>query len=868
MTGTLGLRTVALAVFVLAASASFANWKSSGNNDAVLAKGGFSTPGGVIEKLVTAPRHLNVSLNGLSPDGEHYLIRTRPGLLKFVDYSKAYHNLGGFQVDIRATRARSMTTNPVRGLEVFNWKTKDRWSVQVPENATTSSESFSPDGKSIAFIANFDDASYVYVAETKSGKTRRLNRRPLMATAVTGLEWTDGGKSVMAVFRSEKVPAPPSEPGLDDEPLVQVTDKRSNELRTYFTVFQSAQDEALYEYYMTGQLAKVSLDGKLTEIGQPKMISSIDANPGGGAIRVTTVRKPFSRIVQPSSFGNVEEVWDETGKSLVELNKRELQLGGVDAAEDDEMEFWLENAGYDREQRGGGQRGGAGQAGAAGPGDGKRSIGWRPDGKGLSFLQREPAVEGSNAQRKDRVMLWKAPFGDIDVETVYATEDTISSLSYSTDCRTLFISTTRSGNSVLYAIALDGDQKPQDVYSYRSGPEVQSPGSLVMTSGPLGGSVVRMHGGKVWLQGSQSFDKPLEKAPRPFLKEVVIGGETKQVWQSAEEVYETLGDIVTPDASQIIVSRQSPTMHPDDWLVTVADGQMTKLTNNKDYTPEMTATIKERFRVKRPDGFSFWVNVTLPSDWKKGDKLPAFFWFYPSEYTDQATYDRADRTFNKNRWVSYGTQSKQYLTQLGYAFVEPDCPIVGKADMMNNNYVHDLRQNLATVIDECEKRGMIDRERLGLGGHSYGAFSTANAMVHTPYFKAGIAGDGNYNRTLTPMRFQRENRLLMDARETYLQMSPIMYADHMTGALLMYHSMTDQNVGTNPIHAKNMYHMLESIGKESVLYMYPHEDHGQRASETVLDMWTRWVAWLDKYVKSSGVATEPAAATEKKDGGK
>jgi dipeptidyl aminopeptidase/acylaminoacyl peptidase len=186
--------------------------------------------------------------------------------------------------------------------------------------------------------------------------------------------------------------------------------------------------------------------------------------------------------------------------------------------------------------------------------------------------------------------------------------------------------------------------------------------------------------------------------------------------------------------------------------------------------------------------------------------------------------------------------------------------------MMNNNYVHDLRQNLATVIDECEKRGMLDRERLGLGGHSYGAFSTANAMVHTPFFKAGIAGDGNYNRTLTPMRFQRENRLLMDARETYLMMSPIMYANHMTGALLMYHSMTDQNVGTNPIHAKNMYHMLESIGKESVLYMYPHEDHGQRCEETVLDMWTRWVAWLDKYVMNYGKVTSETAAN--KEGGK
>ncbi len=854
MNGHSSLRAAALAALLLVSAIGF----SSGNsNEEVLAKKGFTTPGGVIEKLVTAPRHLNFTLNNVGPDGEHYLIRTRPSMAKFADFSKAYHNLGGFQVDIRATRARSLTTGGTTGLDVFNWKTKQRWAVQVPEGATTSSESFSPDGKSVVFIAHFDDASYVYSADVKSGKSKRLNGRALMPTAVTGLEWTDKGKAVVAVFRPGRMPAPPTEPGLYDAPYVVQTDSRSNELRTVFSLLDSAQDDALYEYYMTGQLAKLSLDGKLTEIGTPKMIRSVDANPVGGAYRVTTVVKPFSRIVQPSSFGTVEEVWDESGKALVELSKRSIQLGGSNADEEEQMEFWLRNAGYDREQRGPGGRG-AGGAGAQGAtvGDGKRSIAWRPDGAGFSFLQREPAQEGSN-QRKDRVMLWKAPFGDKDVETVYATEDTIGSVSYSADCRTLFISTTRQNNNVLYAVNLDGDKQAQTIYSYRSGPDVQSPGTLVMTDGPYGGSVVKTAGGKVWLQGSQSFENPLEKAPRPFLNEATIGaGEPKRVWQSAEDIYETISDIVSADASQIVINRESRTMLPDSWLLNVADGSLTKLTENKDYTPELTATIKERFRVTRPDGFSFWVNVTLPSTWTKGQKLPAFFWFYPSEYTDQATYDRADRTYNKNRWVNYGTQSKQFLTQLGYAFVEPDCPIVGKEGMMNNNYVHDLRNNLATVIDECEKRGMIDRDRLGIGGHSYGAFSTANAMVHTPFFKAGIAGDGNYNRTLTPMRFQRESRVLMDAREVYLDMSPIMYADRMTGAMLMYHGMADQNVGTNPIHAKNMYHMLESIGKASALYMYPHEDHGQRCEETILDMWSRWVAWLDKYVMNHGKKAE------------
>ena len=863
MNATRTLNCVAMALALLASSSSFAS--GSGNNEEILAKGGFILPGGVIEKLVTAPRHLNVTLNNVGPDGEHYLVRTRPSLVKFADLSKPYYNLGGFQVDIQATRARSITVSSSTSLDVYDWKTKQRWAVQLPDGATSTGESFSPDGKTIAFFANFADASYLYVADTATGKVRRLNKRPLMATNVTSPEWTDGGKALMAVFRPDRMPAPPNEPSLNDVPFIERTDPRNNELRVFFSLLQSPQDDALYEYYMTGQLAKVSLDGKLTEIGTPKMVRSIDSNPSGGAVRVTTVVKPFSRIVQPSSFGFVEEVWDGTGKTLAELSKREIQLGGDTVVEQQEqMAFWLENAGYSAEQaRGGGRFGGGGQAGSAG--DGKRAIAWRPDGAGLSYLQREPAdKENPNAPRKDRVMLWKAPFGEKDVETVYATSDSIGSLSYSADCRTLFISTTRGGNSVLYAVNLEGDQKLQEVYSYKTGPDVDPPGTLVTTTNANGSRVVRMSGNKVWLQGTQNSPKPLENAPRPFLKEVTLGGgEPKIVWQSAEDTYETLNDIVTDDASQIVINRESPTLLPDSWLLNVASGEKTKLTNNKDYTPEMTETIKERFRVKRPDGFSFWVSVTLPKTWTKDKPLPAFFWFYPSEFTDQASYDRADARYNKNRWVSYGPQSKEFFTQLGYAVVAPDCPIVGKAGMMNNNYVNDLLHNLSTTIDELVKRGMVDREKLAIGGHSYGAFSTANALVHTPFFKAGIAGDGNYNRTLTPTRFQNEQRLLMDAREVYEDMSPILYADHMTGALLMYHSMTDQNVGTNPVHAKNMYLVLESIGKDAALYMYPHEDHGQRAQETVLDMWSRWVAWLDKYVMNAG-APPPA---DKKEGG-
>jgi dipeptidyl aminopeptidase/acylaminoacyl peptidase len=179
---------------------------------------------------------------------------------------------------------------------------------------------------------------------------------------------------------------------------------------------------------------------------------------------------------------------------------------------------------------------------------------------------------------------------------------------------------------------------------------------------------------------------------------------------------------------------------------------------------------------------------------------------------------------------------------------------------MNDNYISDLQMILISVIDELDKQGFVDRNKLGIGGHSYGAFTTANAMTHFPYFKAGIAGDGMYNRTLTPTGFQSERRDLWSGQKTYLDMSPMLAADKMQGALLMYHSMEDQNVGTDPVSSIRMMQALRANGKTASLFMYPYEDHGPLTKETVLDQWARWTAWLDLYVKHAGEMPAKKAA--------
>jgi dipeptidyl aminopeptidase/acylaminoacyl peptidase len=297
-------------------------------------------------------------------------------------------------------------------------------------------------------------------------------------------------------------------------------------------------------------------------------------------------------------------------------------------------------------------------------------------------------------------------------------------------------------------------------------------------------------------------------------------------------------------------------MYPQAFHVDRSTGDEVQITENVDHTPEITSARREVVMVTRPDGFESKVEVTFPVGWREGDPAPpAFFWFYPREYTEQDQYfDRNIARWNKNDFPSVGMTSKEYLTLTGYALVDPDLPIVGESGQMNDNYIPDLRNTLATVIDTLAARGWIDRDRLGLGGHSYGAFGTANAMVNTPFFKAGIAGDGNYNRSLTPAGFQTERRMLWESEQTYIEMSPFFVADRLTGALLMYHGMDDHNVGTHPDHSRRLFHALNVLGKEAALYMYPYEDHGPRTRETILDLWARWTAWLDLHVKGEGVS--------------
>lgn len=851
-----GLRTVAVA----AAFVALAGRPALAQQDTAFFQAAYLTPPPEIAHIITAPQHGNISLESLSPDRRVMLRDVNTGLPTLEDYSKPYHLLGGMFIDPRGNRRRIFTVGTGIGFDLISPQDGSKVEVRAPAGAKASNPQWSPDGKSLAYLVHEPDGTHIYIADAVSGRSRKLTSTPLLATLAsynffagrlgfasivqTPYHWTANSQAIITVVIPRgrgSAPTPPEQP---KHPQIKVARKGTSKLRTFASLLEDQYERDLFEYYSTGQLASIEVrSGKVKTIGRPALINKIDPAPGGDYFRVTLVRKPFSDIVPVNRFGTVEEVWDRAGKVLVTLGETFPDEGDK------------------------------GKESGIRP---KTNLTWRPDGEGFHFLERVPnnevpeiesaAVEkeaGSEGKppRWDRLIQWLPPFDSTSMRVVYLHPGPLSIVNYTPDPNLLILSHISS----YFALWLDKPDTTYPILDRGRAISSETPGTLMRLPDYYGARMVRLSrdGNSVYLSGTIYADDPFTEGPRTVIQRVEIRtGEESRIFESAADAHEEVVATLDDDFNHLVLSRESPTAVKDYYLVDRENETERRLTNNIDPAPELTAAEHRMIVVTRADGFKFRVWVTLPAGYQPGTRLPALLWQYPREYENQKEYDKGFDRYNKNRFrIVDPLRSMTILTQAGYAVVQPDVPIVGDKGRMNDQYIPDLRNNLSAVIDELDRQGIIDRNRLAIGGHSYGAFSTVNALVHTPFFRAGVAGSGNFNRTLTPFGFQKESRILWEARETYLELSPLLYADRMNGALLLYHGLNDQNVGTHPMNSDHLFHTLNGLGKNVALYMYPHEDHGPRTRETILDLWARWVLWLDKYVKN---ADRPEARPEVK----
>ena len=478
-------------------------------------------------------------------------------------------------------------------------------------------------------------------------------------------------------------------------------------------------------------------------------------------------------------------------------------------------------------------------------------------------------------------MNWVAPYGPGDIKLIYEGSGQLTNVAFSSDGTTMFVSDSGAviavrsadpakrynlGRGVTLPAGGGGRGGGGGGFGAAGADTSSTGGALAAKRGPNGVNVVIVGSDNktVYLSGTRNPGANWNtQAPRPWVDKVDFeSGKRDRVFDSPADAYDEFVTALDDDYSAYLYTHESPTAIQDAYVRDAKAGTSTQITHAKDVAPEVSGATHKRLQVTRPrDGIKFWVDLTLPADWKPGTRLPGIIWFYPREYTTQAEVDRSRYTTNINKFpdtpaLRPASSTRLWVTQ-GYAVIEPDCPIMGDAGKMNDNYTRDLRENLDATIDAVVDQGFVDRNRMGVGGHSYGAFSTVNALTLTPYFKAGIAGDGMYNRSLTPFGFQSERRNFFEAEQTYLDMSPFYRADKISGPLLMYHSLEDQNVGTAPISSIRMFHALQGLGKPAALFLYPYEDHSVATYQTDLDQWARWLAWFDMYVKNGKVESKP-----------
>jgi dipeptidyl aminopeptidase/acylaminoacyl peptidase len=815
----------------------------------------YALPPEGVQELFRRDKNLP-KLDRLSPDGDHFVIPLFQELTDLKLMSQRTLRLAMLEFVPEVNREWRLATYGNYGLNVYSLKERRTYPVKLPANTFVSDMRWSPDGSRLAFIAHLPTLSQVWTADVLTGEARAVSDLPVMATLVARpggggeapdtqggrmLQWMPDGSLLTVLVPSDRG-AEPREPVVPTAPIIRRSRDKETPTSTQPFLLRTAHDEVLFKHYTTAQLAIVSPGKPPRLVGKPAMYLDYWLSPDGRYILRETIDEPLSYLVGFNSFGRRLEVIDLDGSVLAEVRRRPLQ---------------------EAQARGGDP------AGDNLP----REVVWRPDGKGLSVLLREPAGSSSGDareaaadERKDRVMLLPPPFAMDKAQTLVSTEHRVSSVRYSKDGRYAFMTLGKRGagsarrdDLVAYDLTtvpavpfvLKGDIDPED--------PLKLPGDVMTETTANGVAFARIStdGAAVFLEGA---GYKANFKPQPFIDRVVIrSGSTNRVFEGSSDTFDEPLVALDADVTRLVVQRQGKALHPDSYLWTKGTATLDNLTKNTDPYPEITRAERVDFEFTRRDGVKVQARISLPTNYQRGTRVPAIFWTYPREFEDDKAYQRGSiRARNHNAYspLSFLRWSDIWLTQ-GYALVYPDIPILGKNGTFNDNFRPHLVDTMYAAIRKVDELGLVDINRIGHGGHSYGAFTTANLLAHTPFFKAGIAGDGAYNRTLTPLTFQGERRNFWDAQQTYIELSPFFYADQITAPLLMYHGAQDNNSGTFIIQSERMMQALTGLGKKAVLYIYPFESHAPRARENFLDLWSRWLDWFDTHVKNAPATTRP-----------
>ena len=323
---------------------------------------------------------------------------------------------------------------------------------------------------------------------------------------------------------------------------------------------------------------------------------------------------------------------------------------------------------------------------------------------------------------------------------------------------------------------------------------------------------------------------------------------SERIYRAKPNTYETVVALLADDGSQFLTRHETST-EPPNYFVKSAGGDASRaITKFVDPTPIVRRIKKQLVKYNRADGVPLSFTLYLPPDYKAGTRLPTMMWAYPREFGDSDTAGQVSGS--SARFTTITGASQLFFALQGFAVLDDaSLPVIGTLAEMNDTYVEQIVAGAKAAIDKAAEMGVTDPARVGIAGHSYGGFMTANLLAHSDLFKAGIARSAAYNRTLTPFGFQNEQRTLWEAPDTYLKMSPFMSAHKLKEPILFIHGEADDNTGTFPIQSERMYQAVRGHGGTTRLVMLPHEAHGYSGRESIQHVLYEMITWFERYVK-------------------
>ena len=711
-------------------------------------------------------------------------------------------------------------------LNVFDVATKTNRVVQAPglDGRLAGTPGWARDGKSYLFTATTREGQALWGADMDAATARRLTPSAINFVA-GGCSWSAGRAPALCLMFPQNRGAEPAMPEAPVGPIAQQSFGRAIPSRTNTYLLKDQHDIALFDHWMTSQLVSVSLDGRVTPLGSPAVHAPPSVSPDGQYLLVRMTHKPYSYQVPQGGFPARTEIWAPDGRVVRAVYAKPL-IEAQPSMRD-----------------------------ATAPGI--RGVSWRPD-EPATLLLVEALDDGDPSKsvaKRDRVSQLRAPFTG-DPQKFVETEMRYGGIEW-LDARTAILSDvtrqrTRVRSWVIDPSKPDGGT-PKPLWDFNFEDRTADPGNLLYQYDLALDRMVPIKSpdGRFYLSGPGASKDP-KAGDRPYLDRFdPATGKTERIWQSAAPYYETAVALLDNSAKKIIIRRESPTERPDYYVLDVASKKLTRLTTLPDPAPFFSSVKAELITYKRPDGTQLSGTMYLPPNYDKArdGKLPFFLWAYPQEFMSQDAASQVEGSPYQFRRPSRADHL--LLLAAGYGVLDnPTMPIIGEnGKEPNDSYVPQLVASAKAAIDKLEELGVGDRDRMGVGGHSYGAFMTGNLLAHSDLFRAGIARSGAYNRTLTPFGFQAEPRTYWQAPEVYDQMSPFHFADKIKEPILLIHGMMDNNQGTFPIQSERMFAALKGNGGNVRYVQLPLESHGYIAKESRRHVVWEMVNWLDTYVK-------------------